>query len=242
MQKDYSMKKAIHSKIKIPPIAYQYTGQEDLLIKKDIVYKTIGDCNYTFDIYYPKNFIAEETPLVLFINGGGPIKMNYKDYACYTSWGELVALNNIIGITFNWESGKYNQIEDMLNYLFDHEKELNISVNKICVFPLCRAVKSSINIILNYPTIKDIILYYGKIDKNINISKINNMHFLMAMGAKDTKYPPNCNDWFIEKLKDTSNSIEILIHPNGEHGFDYINHDNDTKEIIEKTLLFMKKK
>lgn len=39
MKKDYSMKKAVDSKIKIPPIAYPYIGQENLLIKKILYIK-----------------------------------------------------------------------------------------------------------------------------------------------------------------------------------------------------------
>ena len=84
------------------------------------------------------------------------------------------------------------------------------------------------------------ILYYGKIDKNIKVAKCNDMKFLIALGKKDDIYSTDCNDWFVEKSKENNYNVELLIHPNGVYGFDFINRDSDTKKIIDKTLDFIK--
>lgn len=237
---EYTMSQAIQKKINIPPIAYDYIGAEELTIKKDITYCIVNNKVQSFDIYYPKDFIPFRSKAVLFVNGGGPIDKNYKSYPCYTSWGELSALNNIVGITFNWRSGKNEDINAMINYINTHTNELGISLQELTVFPLCRAVSNTINCVLEYPDIKKVVLYYGKVSINTKVKKCTGMKFLIALGSKDKKYSAECNKWFIEQAKENSYQADILIHPYGVHGFDYANRDKYTKEIIERTLDFIK--
>lgn len=85
----YTMEKAIQKAVKIPPIAYSYHGAESLTIKKDIPYCHQNAIAQTFDVYYPKDFQPFQRKTVLFVNGGGPIKQDYKSYPCFTSWKEF---------------------------------------------------------------------------------------------------------------------------------------------------------
>lgn len=237
---EYTMSNAIQKNINIPPIAYAYNGVEKLTIKKDITYCVINDIEQSFDIYYPKNFAKFQSKAVLFVNGGGPIDKNYKSYPCYTSWGELSAINNIVAITFNWRSGKYQDILAMLEYIKVNTNKLGFTLDKLTVFPLCRAVNNTINCVLEYPEIKKMVMYYGKVSINTKVKKCKGMSFLIALGNKDKKFPPECNKWFIEQSKENGYQVEILIHPRGVHGFDYANRDIYTKEIIERTIDFCK--
>lgn len=66
------------------------------------------------------------------------------------------------------------------------------------------------------------------------------MKFLIALGNNDKKFPPDCNEWFIEQAKENGYQVEVVIHPQGVHDFDYANHDIYTKEIIERTINFCK--
>lgn len=237
----YTMDKAIQKAVKIPPIAYSYSGAESLTIKKDIPYCHQNAIAQTFDVYYPKDFHPFQHKTVLFVNGGGPIKQDYKSYSCFTSWGELVAVENIIGITFNWRSGKQEDIIAMIDYLFAHEKELGINTHEICVFSLCRSVNYTLGCVLKYPEIKKMIMYYGKISTNTKLANCANRNFFIALGALDKKYPSSCNDWFIKNAKPNQYTVELCIHPHGVHGFDYANDDEHTRDIINKTLEFIKK-
>lgn len=237
---DYTLEKAIKKAVKIPPIAYPYNGADFLTIKKDISYCHQNAAAQTFDVYYPKDFQPFRHKTVLFVNGGGPIKQDYKSYPCFTSWGELVAVHNVVGITFNWRSGKQEDIISMIDYLFAHAQELGINTNEICVFSLCRSVNYTIECVLRYPEIKKMILYYGKVSTKTKLAKCANMKFFIALGELDKKYPCSCNDWFLENANPYKYSVELCVHPQGVHGFDYANDDQYTKEIIEKTIEFIK--
>lgn len=240
-QKNFSMRQAIDKKIKIPSIVYPYTGQENLKIEKDIVYSTVSNIQQTFDIYYPSDFIPFQSPTVLFVNGGGPIKQNYKDYPCFTSWGELVALKGIVGIVFNWRSAKYVDVSAMLDYMFENSNKLGINVNDICVFPLCRAVSGTLKCVLKYHTIKRMVMYYGQIRKDISMNDMYDMVFLIVMAQNDSKYDPSCNDWFIDIVKENGSYAKKIVHSSGVHGFDYINDEDETRNIIDTTISFIKK-
>lgn len=76
--------------------------------------------------------------------------------------------------------------------------------------------------------------------KNINLVKCTNRKFLIALGAYDKKYPVSCNDWFLESAAQYQYTANLLVHPQGVHGFDYANDDEHTKDIIEKTIAFLK--
>lgn len=65
-----------------------------------------------------------------------------------------MAVQDVIGITFNWRSKKSEDIISMIDYLFQHAKELGIDIQELCVFSLCRAVNYTINCVLRYPEIK----------------------------------------------------------------------------------------
>lgn len=47
------MAQAIRGKVEIRPIMYPYSGQENLIVKKDITYLTVNSIPQTFDVYYP---------------------------------------------------------------------------------------------------------------------------------------------------------------------------------------------
>ena len=236
----YTMSQALQKNIKIPPIAYEYNGAEELVIKRDLTYCVRNNQAQCFDLYYPQNFIPFESKAVLFVNGGGPMDKNYKSYPCYTSWGELCAVNHIVGITFNWRTSKPEDIMAMLEYLKINADTLGSKLEELTVLSLCRAVNYTINCVLKYPIIKKVAMYYGKISTNTDVEKCKGMKFFIALGSKDKRFPPECNHWFLEKSKEHHYQVEIMIHPNGVHGFDYANNDQDTKEIIERTISFIK--
>lgn len=126
----------------------------------------------------------------------------------------------------------------MLEYIKVNTNNFGFTLDKLTVFPLCRAVNNTINCVLEYPEIKKMVMYYGKISINTKVKKCKGMSFLIALGNKDKKFPPECNKWFIEQSKENGYQVEILIHPLGLHGFDYANRDIYTKEIIERTISF----
>lgn len=93
---------------------------------------------------------------------------------------------------------------------------------------------------IKYPQIRKLVLYYGKISENTKLDKCENMQFLIALGNLDKIYAASCNNWFLENAPKYNYTAELLIHPKGVHGFDYANDDEYTRDIIKKTLEFIK--
>lgn len=126
----------------------------------------------------------------------------------------------------------------MLEYMKKNSNQLGFKLNQLTVFSLCRAVNNTLNCVLEYPEIKKMVMYYGKVSTNTKIEKCKDMQFLIALGNNDKRFPPDCNKWFLDQAKENNYQVEILINPQGVHGFDYANRDIDTKEIIERTINF----
>jgi acetyl esterase/lipase len=74
----------------------------------------------------------------------------------------------------------------------------------------------------------------------INYIKANLPPILLVHGLKDRVVPYISSLKMYKKLREYKNSSKILLHPNGDHGFEFVLKDRKTIEIIEKTIEFLR--
>lgn len=65
--------------------------------------------------------------------------------------------------------------------------------------------------------------------------------FGIAMGFLDDVYPFDCNDDFINEVRNLGCEVEYILHSKGEHGFEAFNQCEETNRIIEDTIKFIEK-
>lgn len=227
--------------MKIQSIVYDMSTPNNIEVLKDIPYLTTTAFKMTMDIYKPLNMEKGYLyPVVVFIHGGSNEKRDYKSYECFSSWAELVSMNAMIGITFNWRKNIPSDIEDFLNYLIDNSGKYQIDIARIITFSFSRGVQAGIHYSLKLPNISRMVVYYGKIPTEDLMKSEKKCKFFIAMGQNDHYYNSHCNNGFIQKARQLENTVEFFIHSNGEHGFDFLNDDDESKKIIERTLNFLK--
>ncbi len=63
----------------------------------------------------------------------------------------------------------------------------------------------------------------------------------IAMGSLDDVYSADCNDNFIEEVRNLGCEVEFVLHSKGEHGFEAFNEGEETNRIIDDTIKFINK-
>ncbi|ODN30267.1 alpha/beta hydrolase family protein [Fervidobacterium thailandense] len=86
-------------------------------------------------------------------------------------------------------------------------------------------------------------------DKNIyaKYSPVNNVHgsfppTLLVHGLKDDVVPYISSVKMFKKLKEQRVHVKLLLHPSGGHGFEFVQRDGRTVEILQKTIAFLEEK
>ncbi|WP_234946711.1 alpha/beta hydrolase [Thermosipho atlanticus] len=74
----------------------------------------------------------------------------------------------------------------------------------------------------------------------INHVKKGLMPILLVHGLKDNVVPCISSVKMYKKLREYKNSAKLLLHPNGDHGFEFVLKDERTKEILRETIKFLR--
>jgi acetyl esterase/lipase len=63
---------------------------------------------------------------------------------------------------------------------------------------------------------------------------------LIAKAGRDNQHLNATIDSFVEAAQRLNAPLELLVHPEGRHGFDVLNDDDRSREIIQRTLEFVR--
>jgi tetratricopeptide (TPR) repeat protein len=222
-------------------LVYQAPEMKKVVVKQNIVYRSINDTALSFDIYYPPAFnYKKDLPLVVFNNGVGA--MDIPRWGIYRDWAKLVAASGMIGL--NYQSRGGNALQDgeaLLDYLVQHAKELNIDAGKIGLWTCSANARTGMR--LAYKTrpdlIKSLVVYYGGPDSLGQLRQ--DLPTLLVRAALDAQFINKRMEDFLQEALQQDVRVGLINYLNGIHAFDaYINKD-ESKEIIKQTISFFQK-
>ncbi|HJT58536.1 MAG TPA: alpha/beta hydrolase [Ktedonobacteraceae bacterium] len=167
---------------RLKPVVYAIPGMEEVIVQKDIVYKTVDGDELKLDVYYPADYDGEtRLPAVIFVHGDGPPEFlkDAKEWAAYISWGQLAAATGLIGVTFNHRSTEMltklyeaaSDVDALIEFVRDDSKMLGIDANRLGIW-VCSAggpmgLRSAlrdnlehVRCIVSYYAISDLKVYY----------------------------------------------------------------------------------
>lgn len=126
------------------PVVYTIPHMERVRVRRDLVYKTVGDAELKADLYYPPEGGANPCPAVIFVHGEGrpDVMERAKDWGQYVSWGQLAASTGLVGITFTHRSVEgltklaeaAGDVQDLIQHVRDHADLLGIDAERICIW------------------------------------------------------------------------------------------------------------
>ena len=198
------------------------------------------------------------------------LKTTIKDWGVYLSYGQLAAASGFVGVTFNtrfydWAkiSDTKSDVRDMIAYIRNNAKALGVDPERIVLWAF-----SAGGVLLGdylsdpQPYVRSLIAYYAILDPrdvrsripaSVSDDNLNAFSPVHIVRNTDRKLPPlliaragldkDLNsgvDAFIQAALSKNLTVEILNHPNGQHAFDVLDDNERTREIIRRTLEFIR--
>ena len=251
-------------------IVYSVPGMERINARKDVVWKRVDGVDLKLDLYQtPDKPGAQPMPAVVFIHGG-PLPANLrtepKDWGVYISYGQLAAASGFVGVTFNHRYYGFNRLKDaqsdvndLVAYLRANASALNIDPERIILWAfsggglmLSGALREA------PPYIRCVIAYYTLLDTPSSsasgedslkeYSPLNQLKLkgsavpplLIARAGLDNPALNSALDRFAQEAISRNTTVELINHAAGRHSFDTLNDDDRTREIIRRTIEFIK--
>jgi len=229
------------------PVVYTLPGMDEVQVQKDLVYKEDGRTWHKLDVYSPANVPSKPlNPAVILVHGGAKASSNMKNTRPFVSWGQLFAASGTSAITFNWDYPQEVQIVELIDYVRKNTGPLNVDKDRLCLFAFSGGVEFAVPAVLKGAPeyVRCIVAYYGNLKRaqaqleEERATKLVPM--LIVKAAQDEFIPADSIDRFVEMAQARGAEVQLLTHSKGGHAFDLRNDDDQSREIIKRTLEFVK--
>jgi tetratricopeptide (TPR) repeat protein len=223
-------------------VVYQLPKMEQVAIQKDITFKTVGPLQLKMDVYYPRHVRRDERlPVVVFVNGVGdrPNFPKLKEWGQYRDWGKLIAASGFAAITH--DSRGEDAIADtssLLEYVRANAARLNLNEDKILVWSCSANGREAMKIVMeDRPYIRAAVFYYAVGDAP---SLLRELPLFIARAGLDNWNLNQGIDNFAATAVAQGLTVNFVNYAEGHHAFDLFDNTDESREIIKRTLEFIK--
>lgn len=228
--------------LKIPAV-YTLANMDKVEVQRDVTYKTVGGATLKMDVYYPQGIKSgDRVPAVIFVNGVGdqPGTPSLKDWGQYSSWGRLVAASGLVGINYQSRASDINaDTEDLIKHVRSNGAALKIDENRICLWSCSANVRLGLPLVMDTSRkyISCAVFYYGVMN---DAPSRQDVPLFVARAGLDNPNLNNGIDTFIKEAIAEDVPLTLVSYVDGRHGFDLVDNNDKSREVIKQTLDFMK--
>ena len=227
-----------------------------------------GKVELKIDVYTPAGG-GTRFPVVIFISGGGVENPDWRKAGVYVSYGKLAAAHGFVGITYQkrYQRGAqglatgFEDTADLIRYVREHAVELHADPDRMATWGF-----SAGGMLLAYPLrerpayIRAVVNFYGVSDALSNTpedirrairengwSPLESLKrpgalpalFIGRAGLDGAELNASIDAFVMEAMRQNA-SVEVMNHPAGRHGFDILDADARSREIIARAFAFLK--
>jgi hypothetical protein len=209
-------------------------------------------------------------PGVVFIHGGPvPSEHPLKDSGQYLSWGRLAAASGLVGVTFshNYYAPELlpqsaANVMDAIAFVRDNAARFQLDPQRLCLWTCSgggphisfalRDKPDFVRCLVSYYAIMDVrpveflvnALSEEEVQDYSAVSHLPNnapsFPIFMARAGLDHPGLNETIDNFMAQALAANFDIEVMNHAQGQHGFDILEDDVRSKQIIARTMAFIK--
>jgi acetyl esterase/lipase len=244
-------------------VVYSVPGMDGVRARRDLPFQS-GDATLKMDLYLPKGSAPRSGwPTVVFIHGGPvPPGITPKDWGVYQSYGELTAASGLAAVTFNHRlnaPADYPRAADDVTALLAHLRteapKLKLDPEKLAVWafsgggPLLASVLAQRSASLRcaaafYP----LLATPEGTPADPRLSPLEQLQqaggsippLLIARAGRDNPALNATVEAFVRTAVEKGVTLDLLTHPNGQHGFDILDDDARSRTVIRRTLAFLR--
>ena len=188
-----------------------------------------------------------------------------KDWSWYISWGKLIAASGMAAIIYGTNSPE-KDLNILLQFLQDRADEFSIDKNRIGIYSCSANVPTALVSCMdenktyfrcaafyygyllmtdqeNIPEIEALAEKYGFLTPKLNaeLKLRDDLPLLIVRAGLDSFPHLNSSiDHFISKAVSQNLQINFINYQKGQHGFDAYDDNDQSREIIKKTIDFWK--
>jgi len=257
---------AIHER----PVVYQVPGMDQVEVQRDLTYRTVEGAELKLDVYSPSHPPdTGPHPGVVFIHGGPyPRSMPVPTrWGQYRSWGRLAAASGLVGVTFGHRYHDYACLEQAygdilaaLDYVRLHAAAFSLDPDRLALWSGCGGAPFLISYVQGQPEfVRCFVLYYPILDLRptgraaevlgpelierfspvIHFDLTDVPMFIVRAGLDDPELNRSI-DLFVQKALAINAPLDLANHARGRHAFDILDDDARSREIIARTIEFIK--
>jgi len=257
------------------PVVYRVPGMDQARVRKNLVYRTVGETSLELDVYSsPDAGAAARRPAVILVHGGPiPPGARPKDWALFVDYGRMLAVSGFTAVTLNHRFHGPGALADAAGdvaaavaHVRSHAEELGVDADRVALWafsgggPFLAAPLRE-----QWPFVRAIVAYYAVLDLQVpppgaagGLTDETRREFspILHLAAAGEKTPPllvaragRDNEWlnatidrFVQEAVARNVALELMTHPAGRHGFDVLDDDDRSREIIARTLDFLKRR
>lgn len=199
----------------------------------------------------------------------GNLRTQPKDWGIYISYGQLAAASGLVGVTFNHRLYGLDRVADAQADLVDLVAHLRadaakygIDRDRICLWafsgggPLLSAAFDG-----GLPGVRCVVSFYGLLDRRPEradtpaaisdevLQQLSPVYhvtaghrvppMLIGRAGNDAPQINATVDAFVREAKVRNAPVQVIEHPTGHHGFDALDDDNRSREIIAAAIRFI---
>jgi dienelactone hydrolase len=221
-------------------IVYPIPSPSDYSVSKNVVYGKWSGGELLMDVYLPPKIVTTaRPPVIVFLNTFG---IPRREDEMYTGWAKIATAHGFAAINQDSHSGGIEQDFDLLlAYLAEHAAGLHIDANQVAVHAVSGNVSLAFPLVENpkRASVKAAVMYYGLGD--VREFRADLPVLLVRAGLDRPTLNQHIGTFAADALAHNA-PLTLLNYPGGHHGFDLIDDNDATREVIEQTFEFLKSK
>lgn len=232
-------------------IVYQVDGMHEARVRRDVVYKRDAGAELEMSIYAPSGLSGDARLPVVFFVHGGPIPAAFTpptQWGVFVSYGELAAASGLVGVTFNhrlyaltdYERAQ-SDVAAAIEYVRTHATDLNVDAERIALWYFSGGGPLLSPVLLERPDyVRCILAFYAYLQPSAAHvrSKGAGLPIFVARAGLDQPMINETIELFVKEALAGNAALDVMNHATGRHGFDILDDDDRSREIIARAVAF----
>jgi len=249
-------------------VVFTVRGMDAVSAQRNVPYKTADDQSLHMDVYSPPG-PRRARPAIVFIHGGPIPRIGAKNMGVFLSYGELAAASGFVAVTFDHRflaparlPDAAADVADLITHVRTNAEALGVDADRLALWAFSGGGPFLAGPLRERPSwLRAVIGYYAALDLQQPASdaeptltpEVRVAHSPAASLADAHSAPPiliaragldnaglNATiDRFVQAALSGGATLDLLNHSDGRHGFDILDDDERSKQIIRHTLQFL---
>lgn len=245
------------------PMALDVPGMRDVRVEADVVAGDGPDAP-RLSIYRPAYGVSDRShPLLVFVPGGPvPAPAEPRAWGIFTSYGRAAVARGFVGVTvghrFQEAAGvgaAASRLDAALAWLRAHADRLEADADRLAMWAFSGAGTLVAPLIRQPPAgLRALVLFYAALDVRPEtldadpsmrrwsaVSALADhgrwtIPLVVARAGRDAPALNAALDRFVMGALASDAPLDVLTHPTGRHGFDVLDHDARSRDIIARAF------